>query len=433
MFRHSAVILFAALAAVANPFLTRQAAAQTASFNDTPLSLSRRQAIDLALDRNPALVAAKERVAEARAGVVSATAFADPTLAADVAGQRRALDPSSGNGSDIGVGATVPLPGRRNLRRAVATADLRVAEFDLAQLRQQVASQTAQAYDSLLVAMKRREDLQQAKDLAEDFLKKTRARFLAGTVPRLDVLKAEVDGDQSENDLISISGAIATARASVNRSLGRSGGAPLEVTDTLDIPAGLAELEALEKSAEAKRPELLSITAQIEGARAATRLARQFWIPDLTFSLTRNAQTGTPSTFTSAVGFGFPLFFWQHNAGGLAVARHHEAELTATVDDLRSQVSFEVGTAFTNASTALRQAMFIRDRLLPEAREVYRIASVSYGLGGSSALELLDAKRTLLDAQEQYAEALGAANDAEAALELAAAGPVRAMKTGDHQ
>jgi len=89
-----------------------------------------------------------------------------------------------------------------------------------------------------------------------------------------------------------------------------------------------------------------------------------------------------------------------------------------------------VQTAFANASTSLRQAVFIRDHLLPEAREVYRVASVSYGLGGSSALDLLDAKRTLLDAERQYVDALGAANDAVAALELAIGAPLPAP--GEH-
>jgi len=49
---------------------------------------------------------------------------------------------------------------------------------------------------------------------------------------------------------------------------------------------------------------------------------------------------------------------------------------------------------------------------------------VSYGLGGSSALDLLDAKRTLLAAESQYVDALGAANDAVAALELAIGAPL---------
>ena len=122
----------------------------------------------------------------------------------------------------------------------------------------------------------------------------------------------------------------------------------------------------------------------------------------------------TPTTYTSAIGFGIPIFFRQHLHGEVAAARYREEELTANLADLRLQVSLDVQTAYASASAALRQAIFIRDKLLPEAREVYRVASVSYGLGGSSALELLDAKRTLLASESQYVDALGAANDAYA-------------------
>ena len=112
--------------------------------------------------------------------------------------------------------------------------------------------------------------------------------------------------------------------------------------------------------------------------------------------------------------------------GEVASAIHREEELAANVSDIVAQISLDVRTAYANASTALRQAIFLRDELLPEAREVYRVASVSYGLGGASALDLLDAKRTLLDAEKQYADALTAANDAQAALELAVGAPLPA-------
>ena len=396
------------------------------------LRLSRQQAIDEALARNYGLIAAREQVEEARAQVVVAAAFPDPSFAADVTGVAHPLNPRSASGNDQGVAVTVPFPGKIGLRRAVATADLRAAELTLTQLRQQVASQAAQAYDAVLVAERHRDDLRTSKEYAEDFLKKTQARFMAGTVPKVDVVKAQVDVSQAENDLIANERATATARALLNRLLGRLGGAPLELTDSLGIPSSLAAAESLEKLAESSRPELQSLVAQLEGAKAATRLAGRFWAPDISLSLTRNAAQGSPSEFTSGISFGVPILFWQHQRGEVAAARHREAELTANINDLRAQISLDVQTAFANASIALRQAIFIRDQLLPEAREVYRIASASYGLGGSSALDLLDAKRTLLDAERQYADALGAANDAEAALELAIGTSLPKTNPGDH-
>lgn len=406
--------------------------AQTASLPPTPetLHLSRRQAVDEALARNPGLAAARAQVEEARAAVVTAAAFADPTVLADVAGQTHALNPASRTGSDQGFGIIIPFPGKTKLRREVSTADLKAAEFNVTQLRQQVASQAAQAYDAILVALRHRDDLQQSKDLASDFVQKTQARFLGGTVARVDVVKAETDLAQAENDLISNDRAIATARASLNRILGRSGGAPLETTDTLEVPGAIAAVESLESVAEASRPEIASLAAQLKGAQTATKLAHEFWAPDINVSLTRNAQEGVPTTFTTGIGFNVPIFFWQHQRGEVAAAIHREEELTANIADIRAQVSLDVQSGFASASTALRQAVFIRDHLLPQAREVYRVASVSYGLGGSSALDLLDAKRTLLDAERQYVDALGAANDAVAALELAIGAPLPAP--GEH-
>jgi outer membrane protein, heavy metal efflux system len=395
-----------------------------AAAQNEPLRLSRGDAVRQAMARNPALVAARAQVEEARAAVEQAAAFPDASFTADVSGQTHVLNPASRTGSDQGIGFTVPFPGKRGLRRDVATAQLRAAEFNVTQLQQQVASQAAQAYDAILVAARHREDLQQSKQLAADFVQKTQARFLAGTVAKVDVIKAQTDLAQAENDLIANERAIATALASLDRVLGRTAGAPIETTDTLDVPRDIPAVDELRQLAQASRPEILSLAAQLQGAAAATRLAKEFWAPDFNLTATRNAAEGTPTTFTSAVTIGVPLFFWQHQRGEVAAARHREEELAANLSDVRAQVSLDVQTAFANASTSLRQAIFIRDQLLPQAREVYRVASVSYGLGGVSALDLLDAKRTLLAAQEQYVDALGAANDALAALELAVGAPL---------
>lgn len=397
-----------------------------------PLRLSRHEAIAEALARNPGLLASKEQVEQARAQVAIDTAFPDPTLAADVAGQTKALNPGSGNASDVGFGLTFPFPGKRKLRGDVSRAALSAAEFTLAQLRQQVASQAAQAYDAILVALRHRDDLTQGKELSLDFLAKTRARFLAGTVPKVDVVKAQVDVAQSDNDLIANERALTTALASLNRILGRPGGAPIECTDSLEVPASLAELEALERLALASRPELKSLEVQRKGAQAATRLARQYWAPDINLTFSRNTEQGSPTTYTTGIGLGFPIFFRQHLQGEVAAAVHREQELAANVADITAQVGLDVRSSYATASTSLRQAIFLRDELLPEAREVYRVASVSYGLGGTSALDLLDAKRTLLDAEKQYADALGAANDAQAALELAVGASLPSAPSGAH-
>jgi cobalt-zinc-cadmium efflux system outer membrane protein len=114
----------------------------------------------------------------------------------------------------------------------------------------------------------------------------------------------------------------------------------------------------------------------------------------------------------------------------VAEAQHRQNELSAQYRDVAAQVGEDLRNAYATASTSYRQAVYLRDQLLPSAREAFRIASASYTLGGSSALEVIDAQRTLLDAQTQYAAALAAVNDAIADLERATGAPLSTLQSG---
>ncbi len=397
---------------------------------DDALRVTRREAVEIALAYNTSVAAAQEQVEEARARVVEATAFPDLAFSATAEAHPELLHPGAAASRDIGLAMTIPFPGKLHLSGNVARADLRSAELSLSQLRQQLESQTVQAYDALLVAIRHGVTADEGKRLAQDFLQKTEARYQAGSVPKLDIVKAKVDFAQAENESIAVARTIATARAALNRLLGRPLGAAIEPSGCLDVPPSPPDLEALESLAHVSRPELLSIASSREGARAASTLASRYWQPDLGLTLYRNYTVGLPPGYSTAATFTLPLLFWQHQSGQVAEAHHREAELAATASDLAAQVSLDVRTAYAAATTARRQAVYIRDELLPEAREAYRIASVTYGLGGSSALELLDAKRTMLEAEDQYADALGAANDARADLERAVGAPLDAPAGG---
>jgi cobalt-zinc-cadmium efflux system outer membrane protein len=174
----------------------------------------------------------------------------------------------------------------------------------------------------------------------------------------------------------------------------------------------------------ASRPELKGLEAERSGARSSASLAQQYFLPDLSLSVEKNVVYGTPDEYTVGLGFSLPLFFWNHQRGEVAEARHHVRELDAAYRDLEAGVEQDVRTAWASADAAIRQATYLRDELLPEAQHAYDIVAGSYALGGSSALDVLDAKRTLLDAENQYAEALGAANDAVFQLRLAVGDPV---------
>ena len=393
-------------------------------------ALTRAEAISAALASNPQLDVAREQTAQAKARRVSAVAIPDPQLTYSLDGQPQFLSLGSAAQRNAALGIDIPFPDKFRLRNKVATADVRSFEYSYAGLRQQLAAQAGREYDSLLVTVRHRSDFALGRDLARDFLAKTKARFDAGTVAKLDVIRAQVALAQAENDYISSDRNVVIATDALDRVIGQPLGTPIVPADSLTVPRDLPDVELLQQSALASRPELAGIASQQAGASAATSLAKEFWFPDFTLSAQRDyGSSGGPALFSAGIAMPIPLLYWQHSRGDIAESQHRERELTAAARDLRAQVAQDVRASYAAASTALRQAIYIRDQLLPSAREAYRVASVSYGLGGSSALDVLDARRSLLDAQSQYADALAAASSARADLERATAAPLDRFPT----
>ena len=393
------------------------------------LRLTRREAIAEALTRNPQIDVAREQSAQARARRVQAVAIPDPAVVGSIAQNSATLNPGLAASRAVGVALDVPFPTKFALRNRVATADVRASESNIRLQQQTISSSTSATYDSLLVARRLRAILQESRQLSVDFLARTQARYTAGTVARLDVIRAQVDVAQADNALIANERDVANAQASLNRLLGRVIGLPIAPADSLTVPPALPDSSTIEQIALASRPEVAVLASQQRGAQANTSLLKQFWIPDFTVGISHDFTLPDAPLVSAGVALPLPILFRQHTRGEIAEAQYRERELAASARDLRAQVTQDVRSAFANANTALRQVVFLRDQLVPSAREAFRVASVSYGLGGLSALDVLDARRSLQDAQNQLAVALGTANSARADLQRALGVPLTSLPT----
>lgn len=424
--------LFAGALAAQQPVRTVTSDSSRSPFGASgdSLRLSRKQAIATALAHNPQIQVAEAQLRQAEARHVEATSIADPIVTASYDQQPGFFRSATGGQKNVGVGFTVPFPDKLRLRGSVAVANVRSARSLYTLVRQTIETQTSEAYDSLLVARMHRFDLVEAQGLARDFLSRTQARFQAGTAARLDVIRAQVSVAQAGTDLLANSRDVQNAASSLERLMGTPMGSPLAPTDSLTVPQLLPSLDVLLPAALGARPEVSSIVAQREGARAAAKLAKEFWLPDLTMGVARDYNQPNPALFSTGVSFPFPLLPWQHIKGDLAEARFRESELAASERDVRAQVTQDVRAAYANAVISIQQVAFIRDELLPAARAAYRSASASYTLGGSSALDVQDARRSLLDAEVQYANALVDANVQRAELQRAVSVPLETIGPG---
>jgi outer membrane protein TolC len=270
--RSFAALAFSASAVAAqvpNPSRADTSARIVAGVAGDSVRLSRREAVAEALAHNPQLEIARALIGEARARKVEAVSIPDPAVTASLDQQRRLFQSGANGQKNVGIDMLIPFPNKLRLQGKVAQADVASSEYSYALQRQLIAAQTAEAYDSLLVALKHRADLTESETLAKDFLSKTQARFNAGTAAKLDVIRATVTLAQSSNDLLANALDVQTTGSALARLIGRLGEAVIP-TDSLAIPDAIPSVERVLEVGLASRPELASIRAQRQGARAAT-------------------------------------------------------------------------------------------------------------------------------------------------------------------
>ncbi len=152
-----------------------------------------------------------------------------------------------------------------------------------------------------------------------------------------------------------------------------------------------------------RRPELLSLRDEHDAALRYAKAERDSRLPTVEAVGVAGAapthDSHLPDDYAAGgVQLSLPLF-----AGGLYVARQHEAELRAQTDSellrsLENNVIRDVRIAWLNFNNALEQ-LRSTDELVRNAAEAYDLAQARYQTGISSIVELSEAQLNLTSAQ----------------------------------
>jgi multidrug efflux system outer membrane protein len=240
---------------------------------------------------------------------------------------------------------------------------------------------------------------------AEESLDLASKRAQAGIVSDLDVNQADANRAQAAAQIKDLR----RQRAVVVHQLGvLSGVLDLDVPpgDLRQLPAPPLPPAGLPSSLLERRPDVREAEAQLESANAQIGIARAAQFP--TFSLTGafGFQSQELSTLFSA-GAGI----WSVGLGVVApvidsgryAARTQQAEArarqAAAAYEKTAQTAFrEVADALSNVRLSAESEQDLRDRV-DRARNSLRLATLRYDAGYSAYIEVLDAQRTLNDAQ----------------------------------
>jgi len=416
-------------AAVPSAVLAEESGADTPP-PDLPASTTLEGLIELALQRNPGLRAARERALAAHARIGAVAGLPDPMLQVTPLGEL--AETAAGEVALMAMlSQRLPWPGRLGARAEAAAA---MAEVATAQWRRE-AIELAATLRKLAwrahLARRSIELVQKQQGLLDDLLSTVEGRVAAGIgeqsmLLRLAVERAELDAREAQ-----WRGRLREARAGLRGALSLSADAALPTLAALPPPPRRAP-DGWRNWSERVHPAIVRGQASERRALALLRGARLAHFPDLTVSASYNvvrdeglskAATGDDQWWVS-FGVNLPIWVGRIDADKRSAAaelRRSRALREAALDTVRTRYAERVAVL-----EASRQRLTsYRERMLPAAADSLESVRAGYAAGRIAFTDLLDAWRRLLQAELATAGAESEYGEAWAAL-LAAAGLVRA-------
>jgi outer membrane protein TolC len=387
--------------------------AQTAE-NET---LTLDQCVSIAIGQNPLILSSIEQYNAFLARVNQAKAFAQPTINWDSDIQPKLLDFKNTGEWYFGISQALEFPGKRSIRGKIASREASEFLQDIELLKLDIVFQVKQAFYSLLLSQEKLGYAQQNLELAQDYLKKAELKYDAGDVAKVEVLRARVEAAKAANEVRSAANQVRLDKAMLNFLLARKKYSPLEIKGDLKRAPISLNVDELIQKALSFRPEVKRITLGIEREQLTKKQGYMSYLPDFDLGVNKHHLIGEGDFWDFTLSFPIPLFFWQPKKGKIAEAEANIRSLKKESDHIQNAISLEVEEAYRNALTADNQIKLFEEEILTQAEEVYNLFLFSYQEGEIGGIELIDARRTLMEARKSYADALFNYSVALAALE----------------
>lgn len=396
------------------------------SQNDT---LTLQQCINRAISENPLVLSSLQQYQASLARISQAKAFAQPSINWDSDLQDRLFDFKDAGEWYFGISQPFEFPGKQHIRGKIATKESQVLLQEIDLLKLDIVFQVKQGFYALLLAQEKLKYEQQNLELSQDFLQKAELKYEAGDVARVEVLRAKVEVSKAHNEVRKVANEVRLAKAYLNYLMARKKYAPLEIQGELKSEPVALDLEILKKRALSFRPEMKRVTFSLERENLQKTSAKLGYLPDFEIGINRHKVAEEGQWWDFTLSFSIPLFFWQPAKGEIAEASANILAIQKEAEHLENSITLEVEDSYLNAMTATNQITMFEEEILKQAEEVYNMFSFSYQEGEISSIELIDARRTLIESQTSYADALYNFRTAIAALEKSIGQPLE----GDDQ
>jgi outer membrane protein TolC len=273
---------------------------------------------------------------------------------------------------------------------------------------------------------------EQSVQLLNAQLKDQQNRFEAGTVPRFNVLQAEVAYYNQLPLLITAQNNLRISKLTLAKTLGlyfqpmRGEEPPLDVVGEMPyIPRTIKLAAAIEMGKE-RRPFLKQARANVLNQVQQVRAAAGQYLPSITASgggewvssPVNSSWHDISKGWVAGVQGSMPIWDSGSIAGQVIQQRALLSESKITYDDDVRQVELEIQQAYSNLEQN-RELIVSQEKNVEEAEEALRLAKARLDAGAGVQLDVLNAQVQLLTAQSTRLQALFGYNSSLAEFDRA--------------
>jgi outer membrane protein len=327
--------------------------------------------VEIALMHHPNVLSAKHlvRANESRVGQAKANYYpridlsSGYTEVSSAAGILGAATAGSGvTGRSLGgylnsatISQTIYDFGKTSIGVKIQRLNLDSSRSELENVSDQVAFNAKQAYFGVLQAQRNVDVAAEEVNQFQKHLEQARAFYKAGTRPKIDVTKAEVDLSNAKLHLISKENALKVARVELNNAMGVPEAPSYAIEDILSFHRYETTLESAVAQAYESRADLKSLITRKEAAQASLVQARKDYYPTLS-GIANYSWAGKnfplEEGWSAGITLTFPLFSGFSTTYQVEEAGASLKALEASEEALRQAILLDVQQAYLNLREA---------------------------------------------------------------------------------
>ena len=306
---------------------------------------------------------------------------------------------------------------------AIAAANAAFQKFEAKRLR--LFYQIKSAYADYYLLGRQIELTQDHFELLNFWESVVRTKYKVSLSRHPDMIKAQVELGLLEERILSLEHQTTSVSALLLGALDMHGAGPLPIPGSIESNEHSIPLDMAIESALLVNPDLKAMTFVTEQRDAAVRQARRSGYPSFTLGVdymdigeNEFAPSGESGRDALSLNVSLNLPIWGNHGARTKAARARRLAAGYHRAEYGNRLRTMVEKSHFRFEDALRKLQLYRDGLVPKAEQSIGAAYTAYQSGDSDFLTLLDAQKSLLNAQLKREEALTHAFVRRAELEM---------------